>query len=81
MESVYDWVTVALFAGLIVLFLQRSSSEQPSDSLWHYLAAGIGLAAVNQLGNNDQHLLAVLVLVGVFAFVQVTIKPLSGWNN
>ena len=23
METVYDWVTVAIFAGLIVLFLQR----------------------------------------------------------
>ena len=28
METVYDWVTVAIFAGLVVLFMQRSMSDQ-----------------------------------------------------
>ena len=39
METIYDWVTVAIFAGLIVLFLTRSTAEeQPRehDSLLLY---------------------------------------------
>lgn len=80
MKTVYDWITVALFAGLIVLFLQRSSAERPSDSLLHYLVAGVGLAGVNQLGNQEMHLLAIIGLILVLAFIQFTLKPLSGWK-
>lgn len=76
METVYDWVTLAIFAGLIVLFLQRSASEQPGDRLLHYLIAGAGLAVVNYLGNEENHLLAVIVLLAVLAFIHVTLKPL-----
>ena len=38
MSTIYDWVTIGIFAGLIVLFLQRSTDEGPEvDSIWHYL--------------------------------------------
>ncbi|WP_118857264.1 XrtV sorting system accessory protein [Sphingomonas mesophila] len=77
METVYDWITVAIFAGLVVLFLQRSASEQPGDSLVHYLLAGVGLAFVNYLGNEENHLAAVIALVGVLAFIQWTLRPLD----
>ena len=80
MESIYDWVTVGLFAGLIVLFLQRSSSDRPSDRLLHYLIAAVGLAVVNQIGNAGNHLLAIIGLVGIAAFVQLTLKPLGAWK-
>ena len=49
METIYDWVTVGLFAGLVVLFLQRSSEDQPRDGLLEYLVAGLGLAIANYL--------------------------------
>lgn len=78
METVYDWVTLAIFAGLIVLFLQRSASEEPGDRLLHYLVAGAGLAVVNYLGNEENHVAAVLGLLAVLAFIQVTLKPLRG---
>jgi hypothetical protein len=41
-SSVYDWVTVAIFAGLIVLYLKRSEAEHLRDSLWQYLVASLG---------------------------------------
>ena len=28
METPYDWITVAIFAGLVVLFMQRSTSDE-----------------------------------------------------
>ena len=46
MNSIYDWLSLAIFAGLIVLFLQRSTSERAENdvSLLYYLAAGVGCA-------------------------------------
>ena len=32
METVYDWVTVAIFAGLVVLFVQRSTTEEEAQA-------------------------------------------------
>ena len=89
METVYDWVTVALFAGLIVLFLQRSSAEgEPQDSIWQYLVASIGCAVANYLGNNAikngaengatdylDHGLAIVVLLGTIGYVWFALKP------
>ena len=50
MQTVYDWATMIVFAGLIVLFLQRSQGE-PRDHLWQYLVAAVGCATTNYLGN------------------------------
>ena len=88
METIYDWVTVAIFAGLVVLFLQRSSGEaEPRDSIWQYLAAAIGCAVANYLGNNaiknysDQtpdyltHGLAIITLAGTIAYILVALQP------
>jgi len=77
MQTVYDWITLGIFAGLIVLFLQRSTAEAPSDRLLHYLIAGAGCAGVNYLGNEGMHLPAIVGLIGVLAFIQWKLKPLG----
>jgi hypothetical protein len=85
LETIYDWVTVAVFAGLIVLFLQRSSTEgEPEDSIWQYLAASIGCAVANYLGNHDDfpyhEIAAIVVLVGTVAYIWYALKPLKGFK-
>lgn len=88
METVYDWVTVAIFAGLIVLFLQRSSGEaEPKDNIWQYMAASIGCAVANYLGNNAVknyaegrpdyvgHMLAIVTLAGTIGYILLALKP------
>lgn len=83
METIYDWVTVAIFAGLIVLFLQRSTGEgEPRDSIWQYLGASVGCAVANWLGNKAieegamlYHGAAVAVIIGTLAYVHYTLKP------
>lgn len=77
MKTVYDWVTLAIFAGLVVLFLQRSAAEVPQDRLLHYLIAGAGCAGVNYLGNQGMHLPAIIALVALLAFIQLTLKPIK----
>jgi hypothetical protein len=57
METFWDWLTVLIFAGLITLFLSRSSGEpRRGDTIWHYLAPSVGCAFTNWLGNQDLHL-------------------------
>lgn len=81
METVYDWVTVIIFAGLIVLYLQRSSEEAPEDSIWQYLAAALGCAIANYLGNEGYDIPAVLVIVGVLGYTHIVLHPLDLFSH
>lgn len=77
METIYDWVSLAIFAGLIVLFLQRSVSDRAEKdaSLLYYLGAGVGCAVANYFGNHGQDLIAILLLVATFVFIMICLKP------
>lgn len=78
MKTIYDWITVGIFAGLIVLFLQRSVDPAPvRDSMWQYLAASVGCAVANWLGNHGHDLAAIMVIAMVLAYVWYALKPLS----
>jgi hypothetical protein len=77
METVYDWVSLAIFAGLVVLFLQRSTGERAEKdaSLLYYLAAGVGCAVANYFGNKGEDVVAILLLAGTVAFILYYLKP------
>jgi len=82
METAYDWLSLALFAGLIVLFLQRSSMENPPDRMIDYLPPAIGCMLANQAGNygieNDSlalHAIGVTLLLAVVVYVLLVLKP------
>ena len=87
MQTVYDWVTMIVFAGLIVLFLQRSQGE-PRDHLWQYLVAAVGCAATNYLGNEGfklesmaYHFGAIALGLATVGFIFVDLRPLDGFNE
>ena len=83
METPYDWVTIAIFAGLIVIFLQRSVGDgEPQDSIWSYLPPSIGCAVSNWFGNEAwengntvYHAIAVLGIAAVLVYSYVVLKP------
>ena len=88
METVYDWLTVIIFAGLIVLFLQRSTGDgEPRDNIWQYLLASFGCAVANYVGNDKEgqisaaigdagrHFAAVAIIIAVLAYVWYVLKP------
>lgn len=79
MHTVYDWVSLGIFAGLVVLFLQRSTGDhQERDvSLLYYLGAGAACAVANYLGDQGQDIAAVAVLLATAAFIVVFLKPFS----
>ena len=77
MDTIYDWLSLAIFAGLIVLFLQRSTSERADNdvSLLYYLAAGAGCAVANYFGNKGQDMIAILLLAATVGFIAYFLKP------
>lgn len=76
MKTIYDLLTLALFAGLVVLFLQRSAAPQtPDDHLYHYLPPAVGLAVANWLGNHEMNIAAIATILASVAYVVVVLKP------
>ncbi|WP_242154169.1 XrtV sorting system accessory protein [Sphingomonas sp. BAUL-RG-20F-R05-02] len=75
MQTVYDWITIAVFAGLIVLFLQRSTADVATDRLWQYLPPACGCAFANWLGNKGEELPAIAVLMLVLVYIFYVLKP------
>lgn len=83
METIYDWSTIIVFAGLIVLFLQRSQGA-PRDHLWQYIVAALGCALTNYIGNEaikadsvPLHLGAVALGLSTLGFIWFMLKPFS----
>lgn len=74
METVWDWVTIFIFAGLVTLMLQRSSDDTPKDKLWQYLPAVLACAAANYLGNEGVIWAAIAILVGVMVYIFLVLK-------
>jgi hypothetical protein len=75
LETPYDWITVAIFAGLIVLFLNRSASPDPQDRMIQYLLPSVGLAAANYFGNEQNHVVAIAILLFAVAYIIAVLKP------
>lgn len=77
LETVYDWVTVGIFVGLAVLFLQRSSEDVPRDKIYHYAPPAVGCAVANYIGNEGYMVPAVLLITGVLAYMVYILKPFA----
>jgi hypothetical protein len=77
MSTIYDWISLGIFAALVVLFLQRSTSESAGKdaSLLYYLGAGAGCAVANYFGNEGQDLIAILLLCATVGFIVYFLKP------
>jgi len=77
MSSIYDWVSLAIFAGLVVLFLQRATNEHAGEdvSLLYYLGAAVGCAIGDYLGNHGQDLFGIIVLAATIGFILYYLKP------
>ena len=79
MQTVYDWVSLGIFAGLIVLFLHRSTSDrtEKDPSLLYYLGAGVGCAVANYFGNQGQDVVAILIIAATVAFILFFLRPFA----
>ncbi len=69
-----------VFAGLVVLFLQRSQGEA-RDQLWQYLVAAVGCAGTNYLGNEGYDIVAIALGGATLAFIFFVLRPLDGFHG
>jgi hypothetical protein len=83
-KTIYDLLTMAIFAGLVVLFLQRSTAAEPRDHMYQYAPPAIGCAVANYIGNeavkNGNNLLAglaVVIILAVVGYILYVLKPFS----
>ena len=74
LETVWDWLSLLCFAGLVTLMLQRSSEAEPRDKLWQYLPPALGFAVVNYLGNHGQPLIAGALLIAAIVYIFKVLK-------
>lgn len=82
METVFDWVSVFIFAVLIVLFVHRSTSasdDEPDQPIIPYLVGGVGCAVGNYFGNEGMLPLAILVLGATILYIFYYLRPIPGW--
>ncbi len=77
MDTIFDWVTMAIFAGLVVLFLQRSVADTPTDRVIEYLPPAVGCAVANYLGNHDYEPFSIALILGVLGYIWYILKPLA----
>jgi uncharacterized membrane protein YjjP (DUF1212 family) len=76
MKTIFDVLTMSIFAGLVVLFLKRSvGAEKRRDSMWQYLVAATGCAVANYWGNHGFPIMATLLITAVLMFIQFMLKP------
>ena len=84
MKTIYDLLTMVIFAGLVVLFLQRSTAAEPRDHMYQYAPPAIGCAVANYIGNeadkSGNHMLAavaVAIILAVVGYILYVLKPFS----
>jgi hypothetical protein len=75
---------MAIFAGLVVLFLQRSTAPEPRDHMYQYAPPAIGCAVANYIGNlsSTQHdamlgVVAVVIMLAVIGYILYVLKPFN----
>lgn len=72
METVYDWLTVFIFAALVTRFLQASAGpREGNESVWHYLIPSVGCAGANWLGNSGWHAAAIATITVSIAYILI----------
>jgi hypothetical protein len=83
-KTIYDLLTMAIFAGLVVLFLQRSTAAEPRDHMYQYAPPAIGCAVANFVGNqaversnNVLAALAIGIILAVVAYILYVLKPFN----
>ena len=77
MRTVYDLVTMIIFAGVVILCLQRSAASDSRDQMHQYLPPCIGCASANYAGNHGQDGLAWVLILALLSYVLYVLKPFN----
>jgi len=69
-------VSIIAFAGLTILYLQRSASSSPdSVALWKYALAAFGCALADYFGDHGMVVASIATFVVLAVFSVAMLKP------
>lgn len=72
METLFDFVTVACFLGLVGAYLLLTA--QRPRTLLHLLLSGIAFAVANQLGNAGYFLAGMILIVAGIGYAVIIVR-------
>jgi hypothetical protein len=72
MTTVFDFLTIACFAGLALAFFLWTKREP--RTLIHFLLCGVVFAVANQVGNAQYTLLASALVVAGIAYAALIVR-------
>jgi hypothetical protein len=76
MITLFDFVSVASFIGLVLAFFRWT--ERDTRTFLHFVVSGTVLAVANQIGNAGQTMFAFLLMIAGIAYVIIAVwKPAS----
>jgi hypothetical protein len=76
MKTIYDLVSMIAFAGLAILYLQRSASSSPDPvALWKYAVAAIGCGLADYFGDHGMVIASIATFGALALFSVAMLKP------
>jgi predicted branched-subunit amino acid permease len=72
METAFDFLTVACFAGLVIAFFQFTRRD--TRTLMHLMISAIVFAIANQIGNAGLPIVALLLIVAGAGYAALVVK-------
>jgi hypothetical protein len=72
METAFDFLTVACFAGLVIAYFQFT--ERDTRTLMHLLVSAAVFAIANQMGNAGLSLFAVILVIAGAGYAALVVK-------
>lgn len=76
MLTLFDWLTVACFIGVVVGFFLWT--EREPRKLLHLLLCGVLFAVANQLGNAGSTIFGLILIVAGVGYAVFVIRNLAG---
>jgi hypothetical protein len=76
LKTIYDVIAVVMFAGLAILFLQRSASRTPDAiPIWKYGPPAIGCALADYLGDHGLMVASIVSFLAVAGYSLIVLHP------
>ena len=72
METAFDLLTVACFAGLVIAYFQWT--ERDTRTLLHLMVPAVAFAVGNQIGNAGLPLFALVLIVAGVGYAALVVK-------
>ena len=72
MQTAFDFLTVACFAGLVIAYFQFGKRD--TRTLMHLMISGVAFAIANQVGNGGLPIFALILIVAGAGYAVLVVQ-------